>query len=458
MKKLLLILTVLACGVGESMAQITESGKIKIYVQNNNNWENPKLYVKGIKAGSADTEIATWPGTDIKSNTITVDGDDYLYLIVDMASLGTPDKISINFNDGSSNQSYDWNDIVYDVFFSISTTIDKTEGGWNKYNLTRINKYYLYDVDSRISTKLDYVSENVYSATIDNSNLAQRNFVVAFSGDEGYNWKATIHDSGNWSKVWRPWDAYNAGLGFSNISILSNNCFKGEGSNSFKFAAGIKYEFTINTSLDGTNSKFSSSPSFTRTIGDIGYATFSADYAVAIPDGVSAYYASSADAETDKVTMTKFTNGIAASTGVMLYKESGGDVTFTPATTTDDVAATNLLKPTTGSAIYDGGKAQYILSKKTAGDASTIAFRKLTETNSSYAPAKGSAYLEVASALAPSFEIFFDDAAGGTTAIDAVKSAESAVTDGAYYNLAGQRVTNPTKGLYIVNGRKVVVK
>ena len=31
-------------------------------------------------------------------------------------------------------------------------------------------------------------------------------------------------------------------------------------------------------------------------------------------------------------------------------------------------------------------------------------------------------------------------------------------TDGIYYNLAGQRVAQPTKGLYIVNGKKVVIK
>ena len=27
-----------------------------------------------------------------------------------------------------------------------------------------------------------------------------------------------------------------------------------------------------------------------------------------------------------------------------------------------------------------------------------------------------------------------------------------------YYNMAGQRVANPTKGLYIVNGKKVIIK
>jgi len=30
--------------------------------------------------------------------------------------------------------------------------------------------------------------------------------------------------------------------------------------------------------------------------------------------------------------------------------------------------------------------------------------------------------------------------------------------DGNFYNLAGQRVAQPAKGLYIVNGKKVIIK
>lgn len=43
------------------------------------------------------------------------------------------------------------------------------------------------------------------------------------------------------------------------------------------------------------------------------------------------------------------------------------------------------------------------------------------------------------------------------TAISTVK-AEKAVAAGEYFNLAGQRVQQPAKGLYIVNGKKVIVK
>ena len=46
----------------------------------------------------------------------------------------------------------------------------------------------------------------------------------------------------------------------------------------------------------------------------------------------------------------------------------------------------------------------------------------------------------------------------GTTAINEHELNESHELSGAVYDLQGRRVENPTKGLYIVNGRKVVIK
>ncbi len=48
-----------------------------------------------------------------------------------------------------------------------------------------------------------------------------------------------------------------------------------------------------------------------------------------------------------------------------------------------------------------------------------------------------------------------DNDGNGTTAIRETKQSRE---DGAYYTLQGQRVVNPGKGLYIKNGRKVVIK
>ena len=62
------------------------------------------------------------------------------------------------------------------------------------------------------------------------------------------------------------------------------------------------------------------------------------------------------------------------------------------------------------------------------------------------------AYLTIA-AGAPNFIGFGDDETTGLKAID-----NGQLTIDNYYNLNGQRIVNPTKGLYIVNGKKVVIK
>ena len=46
--------------------------------------------------------------------------------------------------------------------------------------------------------------------------------------------------------------------------------------------------------------------------------------------------------------------------------------------------------------------------------------------------------------------------AGGASGIKTIKNEVAG--DGAYYNLQGQRVDNPTKGLFIHNGKKVILK
>ena len=66
----------------------------------------------------------------------------------------------------------------------------------------------------------------------------------------------------------------------------------------------------------------------------------------------------------------------------------------------------------------------------------------------------GKAYLNIAVSSAPVLNLNFGD---DTTGIDMVKG-EGFKVNGEFYNLNGQRVAQPAKGLYIVNGKKVVIK
>jgi hypothetical protein len=453
-KKTILMLLVFVGGVMSANAQITESGKIKLYFQNNRAWNTPHLYVKG----NNDAQIsAPWPGSDISSNTITIDGNTYYYFIVTIPE--GVSSVTINFNDGINQQSYDWSGIVYDSFFTISTGDGEVSGTWTKYGLTREEKFYMYDVNSRLSIKLDKGSDTNYSTTIDNSALSsKREFVVASSN--AYDSKADIHTSNKWNDVWRPWNEYNGELGFQNISLINNNCFKGGGDNNFKFSAGIKYDFIINVSLDGSNSKFSISSSFTRTIkaaesNGAYYATFSSDYAVAIPTGITAYWANASQTVDGSVNMTSFTNGIPAGVGAFIKMATvtdatnGDEYTFTPAASTDNVTeAGDLLKKTKGYT-YDSSKNRYVFAKQ----GNDVGFYK---AGTSYNPSEGKAYLELPTTTsgAPSLSIELD---GETTGIKVINLEENE-NNGQVYDLQGRRVAEPTKGIYIVNGKKVIVK
>ena len=52
----------------------------------------------------------------------------------------------------------------------------------------------------------------------------------------------------------------------------------------------------------------------------------------------------------------------------------------------------------------------------------------------------------------------FDDDEDGATGIEVQSSIFNVQSKDVYYNLQGQRVDNPTKGIYIRNGKKVVIK
>ncbi|MBQ2073971.1 MAG: hypothetical protein II463_04685, partial [Bacteroidaceae bacterium] len=97
-------------------------------------------------------------------------------------------------------------------------------------------------------------------------------------------------------------------------------------------------------------------------------------------------------------------------------------------------------------------KFRYIFAKNN----SEIGFYKLT---SDYTLGANKAYLETDSDITPTGDsarvlMVFDD--GQTTSIDNIQGRK--VDEGIYYNLRGQRVQNPTKGLYVVNGKKVIIK
>lgn len=70
--------------------------------------------------------------------------------------------------------------------------------------------------------------------------------------------------------------------------------------------------------------------------------------------------------------------------------------------------------------------------------------------------AGGKCYLKVAKTAAPAPSLSFVDGEG-TTGIENI-AQPSTLSNQPIYDLNGRRVAQPTKGLYIINGKKVILK
>ena len=178
-------------------------------------------------------------------------------------------------------------------------------------------------------------------------------------------------------------------------------------------------------------------------------ATFSAPFATVIPEGVTAYYVSTAD--NSKATMKAITGkAIPAKTGVILTSQSGDAVTMVPAT--DETLATienNKLGNSAGAekTIAEGDNA-YIL----AGGANGTAFYKGSVGTTLKA---NKAYLTLDTAGGE--QAISMNFGGNVTGINQIVNAEQ--NNAPVYDLTGRRVVRTVKGgLYIKGGNKFIAR
>ena len=92
----------------------------------------------------------------------------------------------------------------------------------------------------------------------------------------------------------------------------------------------------------------------------------------------------------------------------------------------------------------------------TADSRNPIGFYKVKSNVTNIPGNKAFLVLTDAEAQAKGFVLEFED--GGTTGIETIENSKHSTEDGIYYDLQGRRVENPTRGVYIVNGKKVVIK
>ncbi len=177
-------------------------------------------------------------------------------------------------------------------------------------------------------------------------------------------------------------------------------------------------------------------------------ASYSAASNTAVPDGVGVY---KAKVDGSTVTLTKVeTNVIPANTGVILKCDADGDKTFKVTLDESDGDFTdNALIATSVEA--------------NATVPETGAYYALSASEQAFGVVKGGlklsgnkAYIKAptASDAKSVLSILFADELTGISSA----TAKTAQADGAYYTLQGVKTLKPAKGLYIHNGKKVIVK
>lgn len=192
-----------------------------------------------------------------------------------------------------------------------------------------------------------------------------------------------------------------------------------------------------------------------------GFATFSSDQALDFTDitTIKAYVATRIE-DNGELIMTKVTDRVPAQTGLLLKGTKGTETTTSiPVVVDADAVAptTNFFKASvteTSVAASTEDIHHYFLMNGAKG----IGFYNLASDRASGA---GKAYLETTRAL---------NATNQTSPINMSFSDETIVTDISHatpidesnsdiiYDLCGQKVIAPTKGLYIKNGQKIIIK
>ncbi len=226
---------------------------------------------------------------------------------------------------------------------------------------------------------------------------------------------------------------------------------------SLDWASNGTYKFTEETPFKPIASTAATKAKVESTISEHGIGTFYANAATTIPEGVTAYVATE-EPEMEEgegvLTMTKIEDGIIpAKTGVVVRGTAGEKYDFFY--TAEDGAtetAGNMLRGYAGAEEFKTVSLteDYISYVLAVMNNKAGFYRK----DADFKVYNHKAYLNVpATTSAQVLSIRFGEG-GGATSIENTLTVDGSKSE--VFDLQGRRVLHPTKGLYIVNGKKVL--
>ena len=270
----------------------------------------------------------------------------------------------------------------------------------------------------------------VWDNWIGNMNGAKVDMTVSFTADKVFTMKSKITtvDGSTWNY------SYTNDYAESTIDLTSCDYIQ----------PALSVE---NAWLDVLSENFSARG---FTMNATGWGTYASDFALDFStpiSGLSAYLVT--DRSSASLVKSEITTSIPAGTGILLSGAAGTTYSIpVVASSTTDVSDNKLVHGdgiNTVNAVT--GKDRYVMINKEG----TAVFRKIGATGPVVATDR--AYIEF-DADGEAHELLSLDGDDVT----AIKNIKVGSEDNIYYDLQGRRVLYPTKGLYIVNGKKVILK
>ena len=355
---------------------------------------------------------ATGITSDKKTVTYTYEGTgDYLYL-VDINGGKYPEKLTVIYpgvyNHSTDNTTVELTKSNINAQDYLSVSTDTWNNGKNysseKYGSFSGDFYNMSSTDRSITIRVTGAS--LFEVLVQNTNVGRTYTVKVGNADA----ETITHGGG--------------GIETSGVFVIPNPSEE----TAIVIAGGGSSVYPV---------AFRFNPTESATITAAGYATFCSSYPLDFStSGLTAYIATVSG---DDVSFSEVTS-VPANTGVLLKGTAGEKTINTIASSATDVSA-NVMKGVLVNTPLAAEAGFVLMGSGEAG----VAFYK---NSNAFTVGAHTAYIPAAVVAARSF-IDFDEAT-------AIKAVESVKAENAAFNLRGQRVKNLTKGLYIVNGQKVV--
>ena len=295
-----------------------------------------------------------------------------------------------------------------------------------------------------IQTKEKVANPGVFSCYIskESSNTTASSWKIQVSSD-GETWEDIAELSSMTQNTWTKFEGDIHAKGYTNVYVRL-------------YYSGSTAKRAVDDIVLTELGTISISPDCTDGEGNY-YGTFSIDRAFVVPSDLTV---STIELDGEgKLVTTDFAPGeiVKANYGVLVSSTTAGDHTVALSAETGIDHAENLLKPSgdAGITASDMGTTapgcKYYRLTMHNGDA--LGFWWGAADGAAFDIAANKAYLAVPTAGAREGFTFVEDV---TTAIR--DNNRETITNNHYYDLQGRRVSQPQKGLYIVNGKKVFVK